>query len=161
MTQSTLVVGCGNLLRGDDAVGPLLVRRLADIGVPSHVRLVDGGTAGMDVGFAMRGASHVVLVDASTTGAEPGAIYRVPGEAIENLPDPQAMNMHAFRWDNALAFARWLLKAEYPDNIEVWLIEAGQLNVGDPLSEPVEAAMEKLVVRILDDVNAETAALER
>lgn len=32
-----LIVGCGNLLRGDDAVGPILVRHLWDRGVPHGV----------------------------------------------------------------------------------------------------------------------------
>jgi len=158
VAASTLIVGCGNLLRGDDAVGPLLVRRLAEEGVPKSVQLVDGGTAGMDIGFAMRGMQRVVIVDAATTQSEPGTIFRVPGAEIENLPAPQQMNMHSFRWDNALAFARWLLKDEYPTNIEVWLIEAGQLDVGEPLSAPVEASMEALVTRLLDEVRTADAA---
>ena len=58
-----VVIGCGNLLRGDDAVGPTLIRHLWDRGVPDGVTLVDGGTAGMDVAFKMRGAHSVVLVD--------------------------------------------------------------------------------------------------
>ena len=56
------MVGCGNLLRGDDAAGPVLVRLLADRDLPTGVRLVDGGTAGMDVAFQMRGARRVVIV---------------------------------------------------------------------------------------------------
>ena len=143
----------------DDAVGPLLVRRLAEEGVPEHVQLVDGGTAGMDIGFAMRGMSRVVIVDAATTGTDAGAIFRVPGEALEELPPPQSMNMHSFRWDNALAFARWLLKDEYPEHIEVWLIEAEQLEPGEPLSAPVDEAMEKLVRRLLSELHDEAAAL--
>jgi len=159
MDLSTLVVGCGNLLRGDDAVGPLLVRRLAEEGVPPHVRLIDGGTAGMDIGFAMRGMSRVIIVDAAATGAEPGAIFRVPGSELEELPPPQSMNMHSFRWDNALAFARWLLKSEYPEHIEVWLIEAAQLEHGAGLSEVVEASMEKLVRRLTTELAEESASL--
>ena len=50
-----LVIGCGNLLRGDDAVGPILVRKILDRNLPPNIRLADGGTAGMDVAFAMRG----------------------------------------------------------------------------------------------------------
>ena len=46
---AVLVVGCGNLLRGDDGVGPVLIRHLWDRGVPEGAKLVDGGTAGMDV----------------------------------------------------------------------------------------------------------------
>ncbi|MFN8021251.1 MAG: hydrogenase maturation protease [Acidimicrobiales bacterium] len=52
----TLIIGCGNLLRGDDAVGPVVVRRLLDRGLPAGVEVADGGTGGMDVAFRMRGA---------------------------------------------------------------------------------------------------------
>ena len=70
----TLIIGCGNLLRGDDAVGPVVVRRLLDRGLPAGVEVADGGTSGMDVAFRMRGAARVVLVDACTSGGEPGSI---------------------------------------------------------------------------------------
>ena len=42
----TLIIGCGNLLRGDDGVGPVLIRHLWDRGLPPYVRIADGGTAG-------------------------------------------------------------------------------------------------------------------
>ncbi len=38
-------------------VGPVLVRHLWERGVPTGARLVDGGTAGMDVAFQMRGGA--------------------------------------------------------------------------------------------------------
>lgn len=139
-----VVIGCGNLLRGDDAVGPILVRHLWEQGVPDGVTLVDGGTAGMDVAFKMRGARQVIIVDAAATGADPGTIYRVPGEELEDLPSLDGLHMHQFRWDHALSFGRWLLKDEYPSDITVYLIEAAQTVHGAPLSPPVEAAMHQV-----------------
>jgi len=82
----TLVIGCGNLLRGDDAVGPLLVRRMLERGLPPGVEVADGGTSGMDVAFRMRGVGKVILVDAATTGGEPGTLYRLTGADVETLP---------------------------------------------------------------------------
>lgn len=146
-----LVVGCGNLLRGDDGVGPILVRHLWEGGVPPEVRLVDGGTAGMDVSFQMRGARRVILVDAAATGAEPGTVYRVPGPAVEDLPPLQGLHTHAFRWDHALAFARWLLGDGYPADVTVYLIEAAQLQPGAELSGPVRAAMQQVLGLIRDE----------
>ncbi|MDA8193751.1 MAG: hydrogenase maturation protease [Thermaerobacter sp.] len=138
------IIGCGNLLRGDDAAGPRLVRRMWDAGVPPHVRLVDGGTAGMDVAFQMDGASEVVLVDACRTGAAPGTLYEVPGEEVE-IPPLTGANLHAFRWDQALAFARWLLKDRFPRKVTVFLVEAGQVEPGLDLSPSVAATLERLV----------------
>lgn len=136
-----VVIGCGNLLRGDDAVGPTLIRLLWSQGVPDDITLVDGGTAGMDVAFKMRGAAKVLIVDASATGASPGTIYRVPGSELEDLPSLDGLHMHQFRWDHALSFGRWLLGDDYPRDITVYLIEAADTTHGAELTEPVAAAM--------------------
>ncbi len=154
----TVVIGCGNLLRGDDAVGPTLIRHLWERGVPEGVRLVDGGTAGMDVAFQMRGAARVILIDACATEAEPGVLYRVPGEALENLPPLDGLHLHAFRWDHALAFGRWLLKDDYPEDITVYLIEAARTDFGAPLSPPVEAAMHDLLDRLIEELSGAHAS---
>ncbi len=140
-----VVVGCGNLLRGDDAVGPIAIRHLWDRGVPDGVVVVDGGTAGMDVAFKMRGARLVLLIDAAATGAEPGTVYRVPGSEIEHLPALEGLHSHQFRWDHALAFGHWLLGDQYPDEVEVFLIEAAQVEPGAELSAPVAAGMERVL----------------
>lgn len=139
-----LVIGCGNILRGDDAVGPVLIRYLWDLGVPASVRMVDGGTAGMDVAFQMRGAERVVIVDASSTGEVAGTIFRVPGSELADLPPIDGLHTHSFRWDHALAFSRWLLGPECPTDVTVFLIEAGPLSPGAELSAPVRRAMEQV-----------------
>lgn len=154
-----VVIGCGNLLRGDDAVGPILVRHLWESGVPDGVTLVDGGTAGMDVAFKMRGARQVIIVDACATGVAPGTIYRVPGHELEDLPSLDGLHTHQFRWDHALSFGRWLLRDEYPTEITVYLIEAAQTDHGAPLSVVVEAAMHE-VGRLVRDHLTETADVE-
>jgi len=146
----TLIIGCGNILRGDDAVGPTLIRHLWEMGLPAGVHCADGGTGGMDVAFQMRGVPEVILVDASKSGSEAGAIFQVPGNELEHLPPLTGIHTHAFRWDHALAFGRWLLKDEYPKNITVYLIEGTSFAFGEPLSEPVERAMKSLARRILN-----------
>jgi len=117
------VIGCGNLLRGDDGVGPVLVRHLWERGVPDGAKLVDGGTAGMDVAFQMNGARRVVIIDAAATG----------------------LHTHSFRWDHAIAFARWALGDACPTDITVFLIEVDSVEMGADLSEPVATAMEEVL----------------
>ncbi|GAS90681.1 hydrogenase maturation protease [Mycolicibacterium brisbanense] len=151
---AVLVVGCGNLLRGDDGVGPILVRHLWERGMPEGLRLVDGGTAGMDVAFQMRGADRVVIVDASATGVPPGTVYRVPGSELAELPPLEGLHTHSFRWDHAIAFAQWALGDACPSDITVFLIEAANVAMGADLSPEVASAMEQ----VIDLVEAEYIA---
>ncbi len=152
MSTETLIIGCGNILRGDDAVGPVLIRRLWERGLPESVRCADGGTGGMDVAFQMRGVPHVVLVDACRSGEPPGTLFQLSGEDVEQLPPLEGLNLHSFRWDHALAFGRWLLKDDYPRRVTVYLVEGASFEVGEPLSPVVDAAVDRLVERIAQQV---------
>jgi len=149
------IVGCGNLLRSDDGVGPLLIRKLWDLGVPPGIRLADGGTAGMDVVFQIGDAEEVIIIDACQTGAEPGTIYEVPGEEVET-PPPAGINLHSFRWDHAISVGRWLLKDRFPKKVTVFLIEAENLEPGFGLSPTVEAAMERLAKELIRRLGGKT-----
>ncbi len=151
--RRTLFIGCGKNLRGDDAVGPVFIRHLWERGVPAGVRCADGGTGGMDVAFQMRGVPHVILVDACSSGSQPGALFKLPGTEVEQLPPLAGINLHAFRWDHALAFARWLLKDEYPETITVYLIEGEHFTVGEALSPAVEASMHRLADLLLAELH--------
>jgi len=152
-----LVIGCGNLLRGDDAAGPMLVRRMWDRGLPDGVRCVDGGTGGMDVVFQMRGVRQVILVDAGSSGSEPGTLFEVPGHEVENIAPLTGINLHAFRWDHAIAFGRWLLKDDYPENVTAYLIEGERYEIGEGLSPAVDKAVDRLVDLLLEKLGPEPA----
>lgn len=127
------------------------MRVLADRHVPEGVRLIDGGTAGMDVAFAMRGAQRAIVIDASNVGVEPGTVHRVPGEELRDLTPPEG-NLHRFRWDQALGFAQWLLKDDFPDDVTVYLIEGESFELGEALSPAVQAAVERVADAIVEQV---------
>ncbi|MEM6733328.1 MAG: hydrogenase maturation protease, partial [Myxococcota bacterium] len=126
------IIGCGNANRSDDAVGVEVARRVRDrlaASTREDVQVFDCGTAGMEVMFAARGTEHLIIVDASKSGSEPGTIYNVPGEELEQEYRP-SLNLHDFRWDHALAAGRQIFADEYPERVEVFLIEAEELGLG-------------------------------
>ncbi|EUA23495.1 putative hydrogenase maturation protease [Mycobacterium xenopi 4042] len=69
----------------------------------------------------------------------------MPSDELEQLPPLEGLHTHSFRWDHAIAFARWVLADECPTDITIFLIEAGDVTFGAELSEPVTAAMEKVM----------------
>jgi hydrogenase maturation protease len=134
------IIGCGNLNRNDDAVGVIIAQRLQQYMMEnnySQVRIYDCGTAGIEVMFQAKGSKRLIIVDASCTGSEPGAIFKVPGAELEALPEP-SFNLHDFRWHHALAAGRRIFQGDFPQEVSVYLIEAGNLDFGLELSSAVQ-----------------------
>lgn len=148
--MGVVVIGCGNVLRGDDGAGPELVRRLAERGLPAGVRCVDAGIGGIDAVLAMRGVEEVIFVDACRSESPPGTVHEVPGEAVAGRP-AAGIGIHAVRWDHALALARDLFGAEQPRKVTAWLVEAESFAPGAPLSPAVDRALDALVERLRAD----------
>lgn len=146
---NTLIIGCGNLLCGDDAVGPMVVRRLEERGLPAGVRCIDAGTGGIDVALWMRGVPEAILVDACLSGAEPGSLIEVPAADLDNLPPPSGIALHAIRWNHAVAFGRQLLAADFPPRVTVFLVEGQSFEPGAGLSPAVCQAVESLAQLLL------------
>ena len=149
------VIACGNANRGDDGVGPEVMRALKarTTGGGSDVRLLDAGTDGMAVMFAARGCRSLIVVDACRSGSEPGAIFELPGAELMQPYEP-ALNLHDFRWDHALHAGRMIFRDDFPSDVVVLLIEAETVELGIGLSAPVFAAVAKVVTRVEDLVQA-------
>ena len=63
--MNTLILGVGNLLLSDEAVGVRIVEGLErDYRFAPGIELLDGGTAGMELLEAMASRDHIILADA-------------------------------------------------------------------------------------------------
>jgi hydrogenase maturation protease len=147
MTPSIAVVGCGNPVRQDDGIGSEVIGRLKQGSPDPRVKLLDAGTDGVSVMFAARGCSTLIVVDAARVGIEHGAIYEVPGSELEREYRP-TMNLHDFRWNDALHAGRKMYGKDFPADVTVLLVEAAELGFGVGLSPPVVDAVPRVVNRI-------------
>ncbi|MGF1510902.1 MAG: hydrogenase maturation protease [Myxococcota bacterium] len=145
------IIGCGNLNRSDDGVGVRLAQKLGERlrrhPVPG-IQVFDCGTAGVDVMFKARGSDALLIIDAARTGDVPGTVFDVPGDELRQEHQP-TFSLHDFRWDHALSAGRRIFKDDFPDDVRVWLIEVSTVEYGIELSQPVEAALEKVYRRAL------------
>lgn len=67
-----LVLGVGNILLSDEAIGVRLVEALAARYVlPDYVEIVDGGTAGMELMETMANRDHLIIADAVVSLKQP------------------------------------------------------------------------------------------
>lgn len=102
--------------------------------------------------FRARGSKSLIIIDASSTGSEPGAIYKVPGSELEQLPEP-SYTLHDFRWDGAIAAGRKIYKDEFPEDVTVYLIEAENLGFGLELSPVVRQASDRVYDELVASID--------
>jgi hydrogenase maturation protease len=152
----TLVVGVGNDDRGDDGVGPLVARLLAD----ALAALAPTNRPGLEV-IAWTGdpmglldrwadADRLVLIDAVVAGAVPGACHRLGDDAP--LRTDAGASTHGFGVAATLALARALGRA--PARVEVWGIEGAAFAPGAPLTPAVARAAQALAARLASELTA-------
>jgi hydrogenase maturation protease len=147
-----LVAGVGNIFLGDDAFGVEVAQRLLLRPLPPEVRVVDFGTRGLDLTYALLdGYEAVILVDAAPRGGAPGTLYVVepergaPPDAAGPLVEAHGMNPEkVLRLAAAMGgqVGRLLLVACEPTPLD----EADEMQTG--LSEPIRAAVDEAVVLI-------------
>lgn len=154
-SRRTAIMGFGNPVRSDDAVGTYVIQQL----VPSlsgreDVSLFDMGTSAFEVLFQLKGHQQIILIDAVVNSGDPvGTLYRLPAEEVRTAPqDDPMVFLHSIKWDQALSYAKKLLQDEYPEDIQVYLIaiEDTRLEVG--MSEAVQQAGDRVVKHILEEV---------
>jgi hydrogenase maturation protease len=89
------ILGIGNVLMGDDAFGPHVIKLLeARYRFPEHVAVVEAGTPGLDLTVHLDGLEALVVVDTLEAAAAPGEIRVLDKtELLEKRP-VQAMNLH-------------------------------------------------------------------
>jgi len=118
-----LVIGLGNPLLTDDAVGPEVLRHVqASLGSQSHVHCKQLGVGGLRLMEEMLGYRKVFLADAMVTGQHPPGTVR--HLVLDDLGSTHNLTcMHDMGLPMALEVGRQL-GMPLPDEIRVWGIEA-------------------------------------
>ena len=137
-----VVLGLGNLMRTDDAVGMLALQQLrADARVPNSVSLVDGGTLGLDLLYPLDGATHLLALDAIDTGTTPGTLLRFADDEIADLP--VAKSVHLLGFSDLIGAMR--LTGSAPVEIVVLGVQPARIAWGTQPTPTVEAALPRLM----------------
>ena len=93
----TLVLGLGNLVHCDDGAGVHAIHRLQkDARVPPDVVLIDGGTQGLSLLPHISGFERMLVIDAIDAGETPGALLRLDGRALADLPGKASVHQMGF-----------------------------------------------------------------
>ncbi len=134
--SNVLILGVGNVLKGDDAAGPRVCERLSG---KISAKVIDAGTAPENhIRPILKPAPDTLLiVDAVDFGGQPGQIRLLGPEQIRKSGlSTHALSLHLFID---------VLRREADMDVHLIGIQAGQTRLGDPVSSAVEQAIETLV----------------
>ncbi|ACX72558.1 coenzyme F420-reducing hydrogenase delta subunit [Methanocaldococcus vulcanius M7] len=149
--REILVVGCGNLLFGDDGFGCEVISRLEKLSLPENVEVIDAGASGAYYLMTLvdEDIKKVIVVDAIDFGLKPGTVKKIP---IEELP-----NIKKYTFDAHNVPLAPFLKDLHDNGIEVVVIGCQGKNFTMPyikpgLSKEVEKSVDKAIAMILEEI---------
>lgn len=149
--RSVLVLGLGNPLRGDDAVGPRVVEELSRRDLPEGVTVLDGGTGGLDLLRILERWERAVIVDAADVGREPGRFVRFAPDRARLTPTTgYRFSLHHAGLGEALRLAD-ALDLPLPEMV-IFGMQPAEIGWSDGLSPTVETALPALIDAVLREI---------
>ncbi len=136
----TLILGVGNVLKGDDAVGPYVVERLAACAVDA-LKAIDCGTVPENYTSVVRRLQpdRLVIVDAADMGLPPGSVRIVPKSRAGAL----GLSTHSMPLSMFMDYVGGLV-----GHVTLVGIQPESMRLGNELSDCVCAAAGALVEAI-------------
>lgn len=149
MSSEVAILGLGNLMRTDDALGMLTLERLKEHDdCPADVRMIEGGTLGLDLLDSLWGVSHLIAVDAVDVGAAPGTLLRFSGPQLSDLPISKSVHLLGF--SDLMSVLR-LMEAS-PSEVVLLGLQPKFTGWGTELTPEIQVAQTSLIEAVLHQI---------
>ena len=86
MPPTTLILGLGNVLMGDEGIGVYVVRAIEKESLPEGVECLDGGTGGFTLLEPLEKADRIIIIDAANNDLPIGAVTRTTPQFSRDYP---------------------------------------------------------------------------
>jgi len=150
------VIGIGNPLASDDAIGLHVARELLKVKLPSNVEVIEADSTGPSVLESIAGADKVILIDAAVGENGPGTIHRL---SLDNI-HPSRCNVRSVHEIDLVDLLR-VEKLAQPETFPKELVIIG-IEVADTtrcrqgLSDAVRNAIPKAAEFVRSEITPES-----
>lgn len=142
---TTLVVGLGNPILGDDGVGWRVAEAFAATRPGPDVEVICLSVGGLALMEHLAGYRRALIVDAVVTGAPPGTLHAFSAAQLADRSSHHTASVHDLGLAVALDLGRQL-GLELPEDLHVLGIEAAPgFEFGETLAVAVEGAVGEAV----------------
>jgi len=147
---STLVLGIGNTLLGDEGAGVWVIERLQRRSVADFPRLqlLDGGTLSFSLAPILEDSEQLIVVDAAELQQAPGSVQVFSGAAMDEFSRRACNSVHEVGLSDLLDIMR--LTERLPTRRALVGIQPLFVDWSTEPSEPVARAIPEAVQRVLD-----------
>lgn len=151
MAGPICLMAVGNVLTGDDALGPYVLETLkARYEFPESVQLFDAGTPGLDLTLFLEGVDALIVVDALNLKGAPGTVKTYQRDQLVEGALPIVMSPHEPTLREALM--RLKLMGKLPTSVLLVGTIPENLKTGIGLSDPVKASVPQVVEHVLAEL---------
>jgi hydrogenase maturation protease len=143
----TLILGLGNVLLADEAVGALAVRQLAaQHQADDSFLCLDGGTLSFSLAVPIGDCSRLIVIDAAVMGDSPGTVRVFEDAEMDRQLTRHATSVHEVSLADLLDMAR--LTDSLPARRALIGVEPALVDWGDGLTPTVAAALPEVMERV-------------
>jgi len=150
--KKVLIGGIGNVLLGDDGVGPYVARLLAArYEFDEGVEVADLGTPALDMIDQISTKDAVILIDSIEADAAPGTVVLYRKAEIMRQSPAVRMDPHSPALIDTLLGADFFGVA--PADVLLVGIQAESFEAGCCLSEPVRESLDQTIAEVLRELD--------
>ena len=136
------VIGLGNLLKGDDAVGPVVIEQLHRINTQNKLNLVDAGADAFMVLDYLLADDPVILIDCAQMGKVAGEIVAFDVNSVNIKSVSAAVSLHGFSFAEMYAMAASMGPVA---PCKIIGVEPKNIDFNTDFSEEVEASIPEII----------------
>ncbi|MFW5927951.1 MAG: hydrogenase maturation protease [Thermoplasmatota archaeon] len=125
------VIGIGNLYRGDDGIGPKLVRKLKEKPFPPNILFFDIGLKEMNLLHILKGLDSVLIIDAVDFDGDLGEFRFFEMDEVDSIRE--ISGSHGSNLFKIIELSKKMREA--PDEIIIMGIKPGNMELGDEMSD--------------------------
>jgi hydrogenase maturation protease len=142
------VIGLGNVLRGDDGIGPFIVNKLKDLNVQIPVQLVELDTDPFSILEHLIGPEPVLIIDCAKMGKKPGEIIKFDIKESNLQFADKFISLHSISFSEIYQIARNIGSVTKCNIIGV---EPKSVNYNTGLSKEIENSVTKILEMVIKE----------
>lgn len=142
------VIGIGNILCGDDGIGPVIIQQMEKEAAPDFIKLIDAGSDAFTILDQLLQPEPVIVIDCAKMGSKPGSIHMVSVKDSDYIDKNLGISLHGFSLAEVWQLAQSIGKT---GDFSIIGVEPKKIEFNSGLSEEVKNSIPTVVKIVVEE----------